>query len=98
MNRTEASNLIDILNLHNEVNMTQVGRQLDRIGLGVGDIQVGVGELNSKVSLLLASLPEQLSELRAGLEGLVGGSLGPLLPLREELAGIGAAMGEQVSV
>lgn len=110
--RSHADLLLGILNLHNETNITQLNRKLDSLGLGVDDIKVGVGEvkadvaeIHQKVTQLLAALPKHMQELRAGLEGLVTDSVGAMLrqglaeemvPLREELAGLGAAMGEQV--
>lgn len=110
-NRTPAGQLMAILNLHNETNITKISRELahirhgvSNIELGVGDIKVDVGELNAKVTLLLSALPEQLSALRQGLEGLLSGSVVAMLrqgmreDMRSELADLSAAMGDQVDI
>jgi hypothetical protein len=92
------------LNLHNETNISQMSRELVHIRHGVSDIKVDVGELNAKVSLLLSALPEQLSALRQGLEGLLSGSVVAMLRqgVREdictELADLSASFGDQVHI
>ena len=113
LRRSRADSLISILKLDNEINLTKMHSEIHSIGIGVsnieldvGDIKVNVSEISHNVALLLEALPAQMKDLRAGLESLVAGSVGAMLcqgvaeelmPLREEIAGLGAAMGDQVT-
>ena len=95
------------------MNMSKLSNQVnilvDDVGamkMDVGDIKVDVSEIKTNVALILDALPEQMLQLRSGLERLVSGSVGAMLrrgvaeelmPLREEMAELGAAIGDQVA-